>query len=203
MKFTKDNLNLENGLDKEWIITNGIGGYSSSTIIGANTRKYSGLLVAPLSPPGRRFVILSKIDESIEIKNKKYDLYTNLGKEYISKGYEYQTEFEKELLPTFKYKVSTTTIEKTICMERGKNTVGVFYKIKTGGSKIKLKLAPIVNFRDFHTVNTSNNFDVRQEVHDRKVKIVIDKNSHTPIYMNLSEGEYIEHENDVFKNICH
>lgn len=55
MEFTKEDLNLENGLEKEWLITNGIGGYSSSTIIGANTRKYHGLLVAPLTPPARRF----------------------------------------------------------------------------------------------------------------------------------------------------
>ena len=67
MEFTKEDLNLENGLEKEWLITNGIGGYSSSTIIGANTRKYHGLLVAPLTPPARRFLILSKLDESIKI----------------------------------------------------------------------------------------------------------------------------------------
>ena len=88
MEFTKEDLNLENGLEKEWLITNGIGGYSSSTIIGANTRKYHGLLVAPLTPPARRFLILSKLDESIEINEKKYDLYTNICKEYISRGYE-------------------------------------------------------------------------------------------------------------------
>ena len=74
MKFTKETLNLENGLNKEWLITNGIGGYSSSTIIGANVRKYSGLLVAPLTPPARRFLILSKIDESVEIRGRKYCL---------------------------------------------------------------------------------------------------------------------------------
>ena len=78
MEFTKEDLNLENGLEKEWLITNGIGGYSSSTIIGANTRKYHGLLVAPLTPPARRFLILSKLDESIEINEKKYDLYIPL-----------------------------------------------------------------------------------------------------------------------------
>ena len=58
MRFTKRDLSLEKGLEKEWIITNGIGGYSSSTVIGANTRKYHGLLVAPLTPPSRRYVIL-------------------------------------------------------------------------------------------------------------------------------------------------
>ena len=60
-------MNLESGLNKEWILTNGIGGYSYSTTIGCNTRKYHGLLVAPLTPPARRHVILSKLDEAIEI----------------------------------------------------------------------------------------------------------------------------------------
>ena len=96
MKYTNEDINLENGIQKEWIITNGIGGFASSTIIGANTRKYHGLLIAPLTPPARRYLILSKVDESIEIGGKQYNLYTNIGKNYIAKGYEYQTSFEKK-----------------------------------------------------------------------------------------------------------
>ena len=73
MKILKKDLeNLEESLKKEWVITNGIGGICSSTIVGANTRKYHGLLVAPLSPPAKRFVTLSKIDESVQIKGKSY-----------------------------------------------------------------------------------------------------------------------------------
>lgn len=201
MRFTKEDFNLENGLTKEWIVTNGIGGYSSSTIIGANTRKYHGLLVAPLTPPARRFLVLSKLDESIEIDEKKYDLYTNIGKQYISKGYQYQEEFRKEYVPIFKYKIGTTEITKIICMEYGKNTVGVYYKVKNGKSKTKLTLAPIINFRDFHTMNDNHNFELKQDINKNKVKIIIDGNSQTPIYMNLSKGIYIKHENDSFKNM--
>ena len=201
MKITKENLNLENGLSKEWIITNGIGGYSSSTIIGANTRKYHGLLIASLTPPARRHVILSKVDESIEIRGRKYGLYTNIGKEYISKGYEYQEEFEKNYLPAFKYKIGKVEIIKTICMEYGKNLVGIYYKIKNGGCKAKLTLAPIINFRDFHTVNAGHEFNLRQNNKKQKVKIVVDNHSESPIYINVSAGEYIPHENDTFKNM--
>lgn len=89
MKYGKRYMNLEEGLKKEWIITNGIGGYASSTIIGSNTRKYHGLLIAPLTPPARRFLILSKVDESIEIEGNRYSLYTNVCKNYISDGYKY------------------------------------------------------------------------------------------------------------------
>lgn len=201
MNFTKENLNLEEGLKKEWIITNGLGGYSSSTIIGANTRKYHGLLVAPLTPPARRFLILSKLDESIERDGKKYDLYTNVCKEYISHGYKYQEKFIKEELPTFKYKVEDVEIEKTICMDYGKNTVGVYYKIKNGKKDIKLTLAPIINYRDFHQMNTEHYFNIQQSVRKSKVRLVIDNNSQTPVYMHVSDGEYKEHYNDTFMHM--
>lgn len=201
MKITKEKLNLENGLNTEWLITNGIGGFSSSTIVGANTRKYHGLLIAPFTPPARRFLILSKVDESIELDNKKYDLYTNVCKEYISNGYMYQEEFEKEYVPIFRYKIEDTQITKTICMEYGKNTVGIHYKIKNGSKKAKLSLAPIINYRDFHTMNTGHEFNIKQQVNNTKVKIIVDKNSQTPIYMSTSEGNYNIHQNDIFKNM--
>ena len=117
MKFEKKDLRLDNGLKKEWIITNGIGGYASSTIIGANTRKYHGLLVSPLSAPARRYLILSKLDESIILDGRKHDLYTNVCKNYISQGFNYLESFSKEILPVFKYKVEDTEITKAICMQ--------------------------------------------------------------------------------------
>ena len=201
MKFTKEDLELEKGIEKEWIITNGIGGFASSTIIGANTRKYHGLLIAPLTPPARRMLILSKLDESIEIGGNKYDLYTNICQSYISKGYKYQEKFEKLYVPKFSYKIGDTTIEKTICMEYGKNTVGVYYKIKNGAQKSKLTLAPVMNFRDFHSMSTAHEFDLKQTINKNKVKIILDGNSQTPVYMHLTDGEYIKHENDTFKSM--
>ena len=86
-------------------------------------------------------------------------------------------------------------------MDYGKNTVGVYYKIKNGGYKAKLTLAPIINFRDFHTVNTDHVFNVKQISKENKIRISIDENSYTPIYINLSEGTYIPHENDSFNNM--
>lgn len=141
MKFAKEDFNLEDALTKEWIITNGIGGYASSTILGANTRKYHGLLVAPMTPPAQRTLILSKLDESIEINDKKYELFTNIGKNYISQGYKFQTSFEKDYLPIFEYKVEDIEIKKTICMEHLKNTVGISYKIKNGKKTLKTNIS--------------------------------------------------------------
>lgn len=201
MKLTKEHLNLEDGLTKEWIITNGIGGYSASSIIGANTRKYHGLLIAPLTPPARRFLILSKVDESIEFNGEKHILFTNVNKDYISKGYEYQQTFEKDYIPTFTYKIENVEITKKICMAYGKNLVGIYYKVKNGDKNSKLTLTPLMNFRDFHQINNNHNFQIKQIIKDKKVKVILDYHSETPIYMNLSDGEYIEHENDSFKNM--
>lgn len=201
MKFGKEHMNLEQGLQKEWIITNGIGGFASSTIIGCNTRKYHGLLIAPLTPPARRFLVLSKIDESIDIEGIKYNLYTNMCKDYISDGYEFQQSFEKDYIPIFTYQIEDTTIKKLICMEYGKNTVTILYRIKNGNKPSKLTLAPIMNYRDFHQMNTNHSYVLKQEIKGRKVKVVIDENRDVPIYLYASEGNYIEHVNDTFKNM--
>ena len=201
MEITKEEVNIENGLKKEWLITNGIGGFASSTIIGANTRKYHGLLIAPLTPPAQRYLILSKVDESIQIGDVKHDLYTNVGENYISKGFEYQEEFKKEYFPIFKYSIDNVKITKAICMKYGKNIVGIYYKIKNADKPSKLSIAPIFNFRDFHSMSTNHYFDVRQTINNTKVKLIIDGKSKFPIYMNLSEGKYIEHQNDTFKDM--
>ena len=201
MKFEKEKLSLEEGLKKEWLITNGIGGYSSSTILGANTRKYHGLLVAPLMPPGNRQVILSKLDESIEIEGKNYNLYTNVCKDFISDGYKNLVSFEKEYIPIFTYQVEDVSIKKFICMEHGKNTVSVFYYIKNGEKKSKLTLAPVVNFRGFHTTNNSEDFQLKQEIENNKIKLILGEHSQNPIYVFLSEGKYIKHDNDIFRNM--
>ncbi len=197
----QENISFEEGIKKEWIITNGIGGYASSTIIGANTRRYHGLLVAPLTPPARRFLILSKIDESIQIDEEKYDLYTNIGKTYISKGYEFLESFEKEYVPIFTYKIKDVLIKKYVCMEYGKNTVTVLYRVFNTNHKTKFILTPIINFRDFHKENYAHDYTITQDIKERKVKLVIDGQAQHPIYINLSEGQYIKHENDSFKNM--
>lgn len=201
MKYDKKHMNIEKGLQKEWLITNGIGGFASSTILNCNTRKYHGLLVAPLTPPARRFLILSKVDESIEINNMKYDLYTNMCKNYISEGYKYQESFEKSYVPIFSYKIKDTTIKKTICMKYMENTVCILYKIQNGKHHAKMTLAPIVNFRDFHQVNSHHEFKIRQQIKGNKIKVVVDDNAEQPIYIKVNDGKYIEHISDIFNGM--
>jgi len=199
MKYQR--FELEDGIKKEWIVTNGIGGYASSTVIGINTRRYHGLLIAPLEPPARRHLLLSKVDESIEIDNKKYDLYSNMCKNYISKGYKYQESFEKEYIPIFTYEIDGVIIKKYICMEHGKNTVIILYRVFNNNKNLKLTLTPIMNFRDFHSESHNHQFEIRQKKRNRKLKLIIDKQDRYPIYINCSEGNYIKHDNDAFYNM--
>ena len=201
MKLGKLKLDLKDGLKKEWIITNGIGGFCSSTVIGANTRRYHGLLIASLNPPASRYLILSKLDESISIEDRNYCLYTNICKEYVSDGFKRQESFEKEHFPIFNYKVEDVKIEKKITMMYGKNTTVVSYKIQNGRQASKMTIAPIVNFRDFHSMTTNKNFTLKQNVNATKVCVNFVEENTRPIYMYLSEGKYIDYESDTFKNM--
>ena len=142
-----DKLKLENGITKEWIISNGIGGFASSTIIGANTRRYHGLLVAPLLPPAQRHVILSKLDEAVVVEGKTIPIYTNIGKKYISDGFKRQTSFKNQPIPTFEYEVDGIQITKQIVLEYEKNTVCVVYDVKNADKGATLTLSPDVKKR--------------------------------------------------------
>lgn len=201
MRYSEIDEKIKKSLKRDWIITNGIGGFSSQSEIGCNTRKYHGLLIAPLTPPARRFLILSKLDESIETNGKKYNLYTNITNGEISEGFTHLTQFRKDYMPIFTYQVENIIIKKFICMQYGKNTVVVFYRIKNQDTESRLTLAPVINFRDFHTVSHNHQFTANQTHYNTKVKVILDNNSETPIYMNCPEGKYLKHNDDTFYNM--
>ena len=202
MKLSKKQLSLEDGITKEWVITNGIGGFASQSVLGINTRKYHGLLIAPLMPPARRYVILSKIDESIEINEKEEILYSNICKNYISEGYKKLESFEKVYIPIFNYKTEDgIKIEKQISMVYGKNVVCIYYKVENTDKDITMKVAPIMNYRDFHCMNTNHDYNVNQKIMQNKIRITVDGNKILPIYLYSKEGKYIQHQNDTFKNM--
>lgn len=204
MKLSKKDLELKSGLTKEWLITNGIGGFASQTVLGINTRKYHGLLVAPLVPPSRRYVVLSKLDESIKIADKEEILYSNVCKNYISEGYKKLEKFEKIYYPIFNYETeSGIVVKKQIAMVYGKNIVCVYYTVDNtkNNQKALMKIAPIMNFRDFHCMSTEHEYKVDQKIKENKIRIVVDDNKTTPVYLYSKEGKYIEHHNDIFKNM--
>lgn len=160
MEFGKSDWNnFEHGIKKEWLLSNGTGGFSSSTIIGANTRRYHGLLIASLHPPVRRHLIISKIDESIIINNRSYNLSSFKTPDFTMQGYLHLQRVVVHPLPMFVYSIEDVFLEKKITMVYGENTVCIVYHVINGKERIKLRLSPLVNFRDYH--HTSRKVDGR------------------------------------------
>ena len=185
---------------KEWIITNGIGGYASSTSKGGlNERRYHGLLIASLHPPRERTLILSKVDESIEINGKIINLYTNDVDGKITDGYKYQTLFEKDIIPVYTYNVNGIIIEKSIVMIYGKNAVVVNYKISNNNSKTKFNITPIMNFRDFHSEYHKNKFNYKQVSNANSFELTFEKKYKVNVLVKGSK--FTAHKNDVFYNM--
>lgn len=142
---------FEQGIQREWLVTNGLGGYASSTLIGANTRKYHGLLVAALSPPVRRTLLLAKVDERIETGGRTYNLAANSTARGISEfGFIHLQRVLVGSCPTFLYSFVDVLLEKTIFMVHEENTTILMYRIKNGSSPATVRLTPLVNCRDFH-----------------------------------------------------
>ena len=186
MKIYKLNLSLRECLDKEWIVTNGIGGFASSTVCFANTRRYHGLLTAPTKKNGVRRVFLSKIDEAVVVDNREYPVYTNMSKEYISSGYDKIEIFEKDFFPRAVFKITPEDkkggeediyLEKEVFMQTGKNTVCIIYTVTTSSKKIVLRLTPLVNNRNFHGLNNFVNDKNSVREYDKFKQTEVSKNT--------------------------
>lgn len=195
MKITKEK--YEEVIKNEWIVTNGIGGFASSTISGCNTRKYHGLIVASIGKSGERYLCLSKVNESLFIRGNEYSFSTNECSNFIEKGYSYQTEFSKVFSPKFSYLIKNVQIEKTLAMKYGENKIGISYKIKTDKDDVLLRLQPLVNFRNFH--QTNNCKELSQEINQNAVNVRLKNNIN--LHMIVSEGEYAEYAKTFYENM--
>lgn len=147
---------LDEALSREWVETNGLGGYSSSTIAGLNTRRYHGLLVAATKPPVGRAVMLSKLEEGLVVGGRRYELSSNQYPGAIHpRGYEYQTDFRLDPFPVFTYEVEGVRVEKTVFMVHGENTTVVQYDFNKSAD-CAFDLRPFVAFRDYHSLAREN-----------------------------------------------
>ncbi|MDQ3046873.1 MAG: glycogen debranching enzyme N-terminal domain-containing protein, partial [Bacteroidota bacterium] len=151
---------FENSISKEWIITNGIGGYASSSIIGTNTRRYHGVLIASQNPPTERKTMVSKVEEKIIINNREYPICTN---EYpvtiFPEGYLYITGFSRIPLPETTFQVRNISLKKTVFMVHGSNTTIIEYK-NISETGFRLWLNPLYAGRDYHgLLNERDSFD--------------------------------------------
>jgi predicted glycogen debranching enzyme len=152
--------NLETALSREWLDTNGIGGFSSSTIVGLNTRRYHGLLTAATKPPVGRLVLLSKLEETLIIDGQRYELSANQYPEAVHpQGFQYQTGFRLDPLPRFTYEVQGVRLERSVFMVQGENTTVIqcdFFKTQADKSSYSLEIRPLIAFRDYHATTHEN-----------------------------------------------
>ena len=139
---------------QEWIITNGLGSYGSSTVPGINTRKYHGLLVAALNPPGDRTVCLSKLDEDLFVSESMFRLGSNeFGDVIFPEGYQLIREFKLDPYPTYIYDIGNVGVKKTVFLPQQKNAAAILYRISNrNDSDVKLRLYPLLTCRYYHTV---------------------------------------------------
>jgi predicted glycogen debranching enzyme len=151
-------VNIDRGLQLEWLETNGLGGFASSTVIGANTRRYHGLLTAATKPPVGRYVLLSKLEETLVIRDRRFDLACNLYPGAVHpQGSQYLSSFKTEPFACFVYQVEDIAIEKRVFMMPGENTTVIEYEIKGDlGQPARLELRPLIAFRDYHSTTHAN-----------------------------------------------
>jgi predicted glycogen debranching enzyme len=152
--------NLNESLTREWVETNGLGGFASSTITGLNTRRYHGLLIAATKPPVGRLVMLSKLEETLIVDGRRYELSSNQYPGTVHpQGYKYQTGFRLDPFPVFTYELQGITIEKTVFMMHGENTTVVQYELQEKSdipAKCLFELRPLIAFRDYHNLAHEN-----------------------------------------------
>src|ERR1700682_2296204 len=172
IELTHDTLNdLTAATSREWLETNGLGGCSSSTVIGLNTRRYHGLLTAATKPPVGRIVMLAKLEETLVIDDRRYDLSANQYSGAVHPlGFEYQTGFRLDPFPIFTFEVEGLRLEKSVFMVQEQNTTIVHYELQTGAlpddranASIKLELRPLIAFSDYHG-NTHENGAINRQV---------------------------------------
>jgi predicted glycogen debranching enzyme len=169
--------NFEAASSREWLETNGIGGFANGTISGANIRRYNSLLTAATKPPLGRITMLSKFEETLIIDGKRYELSSNQYPNAVyPEGYKYNKSFALSPFPMWIYEVEGIEIEKSIFMVHGSNTTVVQYTLKNQKSKvegqIELELKPLLSFVDYHSLqHETPNFNPSFVVSDNLVSI--------------------------------
>ncbi len=153
---------LDAALQREWLETNGLGGFASSTIVGLNTRRYHGLLVAATKPPVGRLVLLSKVEETLFIDGQGFELSANRYPGVVHpQGFRYLKQFRLDPFPVFTYEIEGIEIEKTVFMIHGENSTAVHYELQKNNhpespKNLRLEIRPLIAFRDYHSTTHEN-----------------------------------------------
>ncbi len=152
---------LAAGLRREWLITNGLGGYASGTLAGINTRRYHGMLVAAFTPPVERTVLVGGLIEWAAYDERRYALSTH---EYSTgvvdqHGYRNLQVFALEgALPVWTFALGGALLEKRAWMAYGENTTYITYRVLRGIGTVDLEITPLVTYRDFHALTSGRDW---------------------------------------------
>ncbi|MGP0072481.1 MAG: amylo-alpha-1,6-glucosidase [Bryobacteraceae bacterium] len=151
---------------REWLETNGVGGFACSTLDGLNTRRYHALLTAATNPPVGRVVLLSKVEETLVLADQRFELSANQYQDVIHpRGFEHLASFRLDPFPTFRYRCGDIELEKTVFLVQGENTAVIQYGLigDLDGRACSLEVRPLVAFRDYHSLAHANDA-IRRDV---------------------------------------
>lgn len=184
------------GVQKEWVLTNGIGGYAGSSVTGAHARKHHGYLIASLHPPVERFVILSKINECLIRSSGKIDFTVEQyladdGSTAYRKGIEYLNSFTYDGLVHFTTKAPEFTMTKTLAFEHGKNTISISYDIQNDGESATLVLTPLFNYRVHHEASTIDTLKFDTTYEQPEIRLVPQQNKDVTIRLFTDDGTVV------------
>ncbi|MFX1368825.1 MAG: amylo-alpha-1,6-glucosidase [Promethearchaeota archaeon] len=184
-------LKLNRAVTFEWLYTNGLGGYASSTIVGLNTRGYHGLLVSSLNPPVNRWLTLSRLDEVIASSSGEVNLSTEqTSKGVVNRGYRLLKRFELNPMPQMTYATETVQLDKTVFMAYRKNLTVVNYEIKNTEEAV-FTVTPVQTCREYHGRPSKLEFTPEVEALDNHSFLSFDDRPNTPwMYSYSPDAEY-------------
>jgi predicted glycogen debranching enzyme len=184
--------NLDAAEAREWIVTNGIGGFASGTIAGCETRRYHGLLLAALRPPVGRMQLVTGLDEIVRYGGAEYSLATH---QWVSgvvdpKGFLNIESFRLDgMMPVWTYALADALLEKRVWMRHGENTTYVEYTMVRGSSGVELDLKALVNYRDFHGSTHAGNWRMKIDPVENGVQVIAFDGA-TPFYLKCAGALY-------------
>jgi predicted glycogen debranching enzyme len=179
---------LEAAEKREWLVTNGIGGYASGTVAGSQTRRYHGLLIAALQPPVGRTQLVSAIDEIVHYAGTDFSLATHrwASGAVDPKGFLLLEDFHLEgATPVWTYAVADALLEKRVWMRQGENTTCIQYTLVRGNSAFEMELKALVNYRDFHSLTQAGDWRMNIALLEQGVKVLAFDGA-SPFYLKCS-----------------
>lgn len=174
--FNKESCsNLGFSAGREWLVTNGIGGFACGTVARLLTRRYHGLLIAALKPPVERTLLVTKLEETVTYQDRTYDFAVNRWRNgYVSPdGYRWLREFRLEgTTPVWTFSLGNASLEKRIWMQYGENTTYIRYDFLGGEAPVTLDVKPLVNYRAYHSNTHAHDWRMQIDKVDHGLRLV-------------------------------